>query len=88
MIQRAYNAENLTRGKVWKPRGANGSDDILHIMFDYAFAWGHRPETAGNPCTGVVPSRRLASSRLLGANDLARLGAVLRQLEDEDENPC
>ena len=49
-------------------------------MFDNAIAWGHRPEAAGNRCKGIVRYRR----PLLGADDLARLGAVLRQRGDEN----
>ena len=52
-------------------------------MFDCAIAWGHRPETAGNPCTGIVHYRRPPRGRLLGADDLAKLGATLRRLEPE-----
>ena len=66
-----------------KPGGANRSHDILRNMFDCAIAWGHRPEAAGNPCKGIVRYRRPPRGRLLGADDLARLGAVLRQREDE-----
>ena len=67
-----------------KPGGANRSHDILRNMFDCAIAWGHRPEAAGNPCIGIVRYRRPSRGRLLGADDLARLGAVLRQREDEN----
>ena len=67
-----------------KPGGANRSHDILRNMFDCAIAWGHRPEAAGNPCKGIVRYRRPPRGRLLGADDLARLGAVLRQREDEN----
>ena len=66
-----------------KPGGANRLRDILRNMFDCAIAWGHRPEAAGNPCTGIVRYRRPPRGRLLGADDLARLSAVLRQREDE-----
>ena len=66
-----------------KPGGANRSHDILRNMFDCAIAWGHRPEAAGNPCKGIVRYRRPPRGRLLGADDLARLGAVLRLREDE-----
>ncbi len=62
-----------------KPGGANRSHEILRNMFDCAIAWGHRPEAAGNPCKGIVRYRRPPRGRLLGANDLAKLGAVLRQ---------
>ena len=66
-----------------KPVGANRSHDILRNMFDCAFAWGHRPEAAGNPCIGIVRYRRPPRGRLLGADDLAKLGAALRRLETE-----
>ncbi|MDE0147261.1 MAG: tyrosine-type recombinase/integrase [Rhodospirillaceae bacterium] len=66
-----------------KPGGANRSHDILRNMFDCASAWGHRPEAAGNPCKGIVRYRRPPRGRLLGADDLAKLGAVLRQREAE-----
>ena len=52
-------------------------------MFDCAIAWGHRPEAAGNPCTGIVRYRRPPRGRLLSADNLATLGAVLRQREAE-----
>lgn len=66
-----------------KPSGANRRHDILRTMFDCAIAWGHRPEAVGNPCTGIVRYRRPPRGRLLGADDLTKLGAVLRQREDE-----
>ena len=48
-------------------------------MFDCAVAWGHRPEAAGNPCRGIVRYRRPPRGRLLGADDLAKLGTALRE---------
>ncbi len=66
-----------------KPGGANRSHDILRNMFDCAIARGYRSEAAGNPCKGIVRDRRPPRGRLLGADDLARLSAVLRQREDE-----
>ncbi len=70
-----------------RPGGANRAHDILRNMFDCAIAWGHRPEAAGeaagNPCTGIVRYRRPPRGRLLGADDLAKLGAVLREREAE-----
>ncbi len=66
-----------------KPGGANRSHDILRNMFDCAIAWGHRPEAAGNPCKGIVRYRRPPRGRLLGADDLAKLGTMLRQREAE-----
>ena len=41
-----------------KPGGVNRSHDILRNMFDYAIAWGHWPEAAGNSCIGIVRYRR------------------------------
>ena len=82
----------MTRGDVarWfheygrrSPGGANRAHDILRDMFARAMAWGHRPETAGNPCTGIVRYRRPPRGRLLGRDDLARLGATLRRLEKD-----
>ena len=66
-----------------KSVGAYRSHDILRTMFDCTIAWGHRPEAAGNPCTGIVRYRRPPHGRLLGADDLVKLGAVLRQREAE-----
>ena len=65
-----------------KPGGANRSHDIPRNMFDCAIAWGHRPEAAGNPCKAIVGYRRPPRGRLLGADDLAKLGAVLCQRQD------
>ena len=53
-------------------------------MFDCAIAWGHRSEAAGNPCTGIVRYRRPPRGRRLGADDLVKLGAVLRQREGQN----
>ena len=67
-----------------KPGGANRSHEILRNMFDCATASGHRPETVGNPCKAIVRYPRPPRGRLLAAEDLARLGAVLRQREGEN----
>ena len=67
-----------------KPGGANRAHDILRNLFDCAISWGHRPEAAGNPCAGIVRYRRPPRGRLLGADDLAKLGAVLRRCEVEN----
>ena len=67
-----------------KPGDANRAHDILRSLFDCAIAWGHRPEAAGNPCKGIVRYRRPPRGRLLGADDLANLGTVLRQRENDD----
>lgn len=64
-----------------RPGGANRSHEILRDMFSRAVDWGYRPEAAGNPCNGIERYRRPPRGRLLGARDLARLGAALRRLE-------
>ena len=64
-----------------RPGGANRCHEILRSMFARAVDWGHRPESAGNPCAGITRFRRPPRGRLLGAGDLARLGATLRDLE-------
>ncbi len=64
-----------------RPGGANRCHEILRAMFDCAAGWGRRPEAAGNPCKGIARYRRPPRGRLLGADDLAKLGAVLRRLE-------
>ena len=64
------------------PGGANRCHSILRDMFSRAMDWGHRPESAGNPCHGIVRYRRPPRGRLLGADDLAKLGATLRRLEN------
>ena len=66
-----------------KPGGANRCHEILRTMFDCAVAGGHRSEAAGNPCTGIARYRLRPRGRLLGADDLAKLGATLRRLESE-----
>ena len=66
-----------------KPGGANRSREILRNVFHCAIVWGHRPQAAGNPCTGIVRYRRPRRGRLLGADGLAKLAAVLRCLETQ-----
>ncbi|MYA59561.1 MAG: site-specific integrase [Chloroflexi bacterium] len=61
--------------------GANVGHSILRTMFARVIDWGHRPESAGNPCAGIARFRRPPRGRLLGAGDLARLGATLRDRE-------
>ena len=52
-------------------------------MFHYAIAWSHRPEAVENPCSGIARYSRPPRGRLLGADELAMVGAVLRRLETE-----
>ena len=66
-----------------RPGGANRCHEILRTMFDCAIAWGNRPESAGNPCAGIPRYRLPPRGRLLGAYDLAKLGAVLKRLESQ-----
>lgn len=66
-----------------RPGGANRCHDILRAMFTCAIDWGYRPAAAGNPCRGITRFRRPPRGRLLGAEDLGRLGAALRACEDQ-----
>ena len=50
-------------------------------MFGCAIAWGHRPETVGDPCHGIALYRRPPRGWLLSAEDLSKHGAVPRRLE-------
>lgn len=52
-------------------------------MLDRAIARGHRREAVGSPRTGIVGYRRPPRGPLLGADDLAKLRAVLRLRKDE-----
>ena len=63
-----------------RPGGANRCDEILRTIFH---RMGHRSEASGNPCTAIARYRRPPRGRLLGADDLAKLGATLRCLEGE-----
>ena len=63
------------------PGGANRCHAILRDMFSRAVDWGYRCESAGNPCHGIASYQRPPRGRLLGADDLARLGATLRDIE-------
>ena len=65
-----------------RPGGANRCHDILRAMFACAIDWGYRPAEAGNPCWGITRFRRPPRGRLIGAEDLAKLGAALRACED------
>ena len=44
-------------------------------MFDCAIAWGHRPEAAGNPCTGIVRYRH--SPAVMNGESLHVAGRLL-----------
>ena len=67
-----------------EPGGAYRRYEILRNMFDRAIAWAHRPEVVGNPCKGIVRNRRPLRGRLLVADDLTMLGAILHRLETEN----
>ncbi len=64
-----------------RPGGANRCHAILRDMFSRAVDWGYRCESIGNPCHGITSYQRPPRGRLLGTEDLARLGATLRDFE-------
>lgn len=60
-----------------RPGGANSALSIVHDMFTRARDWGVLPETAPNPCKGIVRNRSAPRGRILNAQNLQRLGAAL-----------
>lgn len=70
----------LHRAMQETPRQANLTLAILSKAFSLAELWGIRPE-GSNPCRKVPRYPELARERFFSAEELARLGAVLRQAE-------
>ena len=67
-----------------KPGGAKRCHNILRNMFNCAIAWSHRLEAAENTCSGISRYCRPPRGRPPGADDPAKVGAVLRRLETEN----
>ena len=74
----------LPRIRRQKALRRNRCHEIPCSMLNCATAWGHRPEAAGNPCKRIVRYRRPPRGRLLGADNLAKPDAVLRQRKAEN----
>ena len=70
------------------PYQANRSLALLSKMFNLAEMWGLRPD-ASNPCRHVKKYPEDKRERFLSPIELARLGEVLRRMEDEGiESPA
>lgn len=66
------------------PYEANRVLALLRKMLNLAEDWGLRPE-GGNPCRAVAPFTEMVRSRRLAADELGRLGAVLKEAEGKGQ---
>ena len=64
------------------PYQSNRNLEIVSKMFNLAEMWGLRPD-GSNPCRHVKKYKEEKRERYLSADELARLGEVLRQCEQE-----
>ncbi len=65
-----------------RPYQANRTLSLLSKMFSLADIWGWRPD-GSNPCRAVRRFKESKRERFLSEEETARLGAVLREVEDE-----
>ncbi len=72
----------LHHGMRDKPYQANRTLGVLSKMFSLAEVWGWRPDGT-NPCRHVKRYKEHQRERFLSEEETARLGAVLREVEDE-----
>ena len=64
------------------PASANRALQVLSIIMREAEKYGYRTEDS-NPCSGIRKYRRPKREKYLTEDEIAQLGAVLRQYEDE-----
>ena len=64
------------------PYQSNRNLEIVSKMFNLAEMWGLRPD-GSNPCRHVKKYKEEKRERYLSADEIARLGEVLRQCEQE-----
>ena len=64
------------------PYQSNRNLEIVSKMFNLAEMWGLRPD-GSNPCRHVKKYKEEKRERYLSADEMARLGEVLRQCEQE-----
>ena len=64
------------------PYQSNRNLEIVSKMFNLAEMWGLRPD-GSNPCRHVKKYKEKKRERYLSTDELARLGEVLRQCEQE-----
>ena len=72
----------LHQGMRQKPYQANRTLAVLSKMFSLAEVWGWRPD-GSNPCRHVKRYKERARERFLSPKETDRLGAVLRETENE-----
>ncbi|MFH1058578.1 MAG: tyrosine-type recombinase/integrase [Pseudomonadota bacterium] len=65
------------------PIQANRVLAVMSKMMTLAIKWGIRPEADGNPCRYVERFKEAKRERYLTAEELARLGTALSELEQE-----
>lgn len=65
------------------PIQANRTLAVLSKMMTLAINWGMRPEGLGNPCRHIERFKERKRERFLSPNELARLGTVLTEIEQE-----
>lgn len=68
------------------PYQANRTLGVLSKLFNLAEVWGVRPD-GSNPCRHVQKYKEEKRERFLSAEELARLGRVLREAEREGSQP-
>ena len=68
------------------PYQGNRVLSLLQKMFNLAEGWGLRPQNS-NPCTHIEKYREEKRRRFLNPEELARLGATLKAIEDEGAEP-
>src|SRR5690606_41642577 len=66
------------------PYQANRTLGVLSIMFTVAHTWGVRTDGV-NPCWKVKRYKEVKRERYLTSDELARLGKVLREADEEPE---
>ena len=64
------------------PVAADRSAPVLSVIMAQAETYGYRPE-GSNPCKGIRRYRRKGRERFLSAEEVRRLGAVLRRHEEQ-----
>ena len=86
----AMKAETVTRAAIQRlhleigatrPATANRIRDVLSGLFSFGVRNGLLPEDFRNPAKNIEKFRETARERFLGAEELERLGAALREAE-------
>ena len=65
-----------------RPYEANRVLSLLHAMIEKALAWGHLPESQGNPAARIDRFREVSRQRSASEDEIARLAQAI----DEEPN--